>query len=357
MRSTETSARQNPVRVSRKRAITEEQTLGNFPGCGGGHKYVSHVDDSRGKVLRCGPHGNAFLVYVGTTLMIEDYGNLPGQMWLDGELMPWSEARLHVLSHALHYASSVFEGERAYGGTVFKEEEHTDRLIHSANTLGMEVPCSREDLFQARRAVLDANGITDGYIRPVVWRGSEMMGISAQRNTIHVAVAAWEWPSYFAPEARLKGIRLAVANWRRPSPETAPVNTKAAGLYMTCTLAKHAAESAGYDDALMLDHRGRVAETTGANIFFVRNGALHTPVPDCFLDGITRRTAIAIANAHGVEVIEEVIMPEDIPLADEVFVTGTAAEVTPVSVIGEHSFTPGPVCKLMIDEYTKLTCG
>jgi len=289
--------------------------------------------------------------------MIEDYGRLPGQLWLDGKLLPWGEAQLHVLSHALHYASSVFEGERAYGGKIFKEQEHTDRLIHSATTLGMEFPCSGEELSQARHAVLEANGIVDGYVRPVVWRGSEMMGISAQRNTIHIAVAAWEWPSYFSPEARLKGIRLALADWRRPSPETAPVNTKAAGLYMTCTLAKHAAERDGYDDALMLDHRGRVAETTGANIFFVRDGVIHTPVPDCFLDGITRRTAIGIAKAKGIEVIEEVIMPEEISQAEEVFVTGTAAEVTPVSVIGQHTYKPGKVCRLMIEEYAKLTCG
>ncbi len=289
--------------------------------------------------------------------MIEDYGQLPGQLWFDGELLPWQSARLHVLSHALHYASSVFEGERAYGGKVFKEQEHTERLIHSATTLGMKFPCSGEELGRARRAVLEANDIEDGYLRPVVWRGSEMMGISAQRNTIHVAVAAWEWPSYFSPEARLKGIRLALADWRRPSPKTAPVNTKAAGLYMTCTLAKHAAERDGYDDALMLDHRGRVAETTGANIFFVRDGALHTPVPDCFLDGITRRTVIDIAKTKGIEVIEEVILPEDIGLADEVFVTGTAAEVTPVSVIGPHTFRPGDMCRLMIDEYAQLTSG
>lgn len=289
--------------------------------------------------------------------MIEDYGNLPGRLWYDGELLPWREARLHVLSHALHYASSVFEGERVYGGKIFKEKEHTDRLIHSAKTLGMEFPCSAEELGQARRAVLDANEIADGYLRPVVWRGSEMMGISAQRNTIHIAVAAWEWPSYFSPEARLKGIRLQLAKWKRPSPETAPVNTKAAGLYMTCTLSKHEAERNGFDDALMLDHRGRVAETTGANIFFVRDGVIHTPVPDCFLDGITRRTAIGIAKAEGIEVVEEIIMPEQMGQAEEVFVTGTAAEITPVSVIGEHRFTPGPVCRLMIEEYAKLTAG
>lgn len=289
--------------------------------------------------------------------MIQDFGDLKGSIWLDGGLVPWTEARLHVLSHGLHYASAVFEGERAYGGRIFEEGQHTDRLFHSAGVLGMEIPFSPDDIRAARRKVLEVNGLEDAYVRPVVWRGSEMMGISAQRNTIHVAVAAWQWPSYFSPEARLKGIRLAHAKWRRPSPETAPVNTKAAGLYMTCTLSKHAAEAEGFDDALMLDHRGRVAETTGANVFFVKDGVIHTPVPDCFLDGITRRTAIAIAKAQGVRVVEEVVMPEDLAAAEEVFVTGTAAEITPVGQIGDVHYQPGPVCRMMIEEYGKLTGG
>lgn len=289
--------------------------------------------------------------------MIQDYGDLEGSIWFDGDLVPWTEARLHVLSHGLHYASAVFEGERAYGGRIFEEGQHTDRLFHSARTLGMEIPCSPDDIREARRRVLEVNGLEDAYVRPVVWRGSEMMGISAQKNTIHVAIAAWQWPSYFSPEARLKGIRLAHAKWRRPSPETAPVNTKAAGLYMTCTLSKHAAEAEGFDDALMLDHRGRVAETTGANVFFVREGVIHTPVPDCFLDGITRRTAIAIAREQGIEVVEEVVMPEDLARAEEVFVTGTAAEITPVGQIGDVHYQPGPVCRMMIEEYGKRTGG
>lgn len=289
--------------------------------------------------------------------MIQDFGDLKGSIWLDGGLVPWTEARLHVLSHGLHYASAVFEGERAYGGRIFEEGQHTDRLFHSAGVLGMEVPFSPDDIRAARRKVLEVNGLEDAYVRPVVWRGSEMMGISAQRNTIHVAVAAWRWPSYFSPEARLKGIRLAHAKWRRPSPETAPVNTKAAGLYMTCTLSKHAAEAEGFDDALMLDHRGRVAETTGANVFYVKDGVIHTPVPDCFLDGITRRTAIAIAKAQGVKVVEEVVMPEELAAAEEVFVTGTAAEITPVGQIGDVHYQPGPVCRMMIEEYGKLTGG
>lgn len=289
--------------------------------------------------------------------MIQDFGDLEGSIWLDGDLVPWTEARLHVLSHGIHYASAVFEGERAYGGRVFEEDQHTDRLFHSASVLGMDIPYAPGDIRAARRRVLEVNGLRDAYVRPVVWRGSEMMGISAQRNTIHVAVAAWQWPSYFSPEARLKGIRLAHARWRRPSPETAPVNTKAAGLYMTCTLSKHAAEAEGFDDALMLDHRGRVAETTGANVFFVRDGVIRTPVPDCFLDGITRRTAIAIAKAQGVSVVEEVVMPEDLETAEEVFVTGTAAEITPVGQIGDVHYQPGPICRMMIEEYGKLTGG
>ncbi len=289
--------------------------------------------------------------------MIEDFGALEGVIWLDGDLVPWPDAKLHVLSHGLHYASAVFEGERVYGGRIFEEKQHTDRLFHSASVLGMKIPYTPEDISEGRRKVLEANGLENAYLRPVAWRGSQMMGISAQKNTIHVSIAAWDWGSYFPMEERLKGIRLAHAKWRRPSPETAPVNTKAAGLYMTCTLSKHAAEKNGFHDALMLDHRGRVAETTGANIFFIQDGAIYTPTPECFLDGITRRTAIAIAKAQGIEVIERVVMPDDLEGADEVFVTGTAAEVTPVSKIGETSYRPGEICRMMIEEYGKLTNG
>ena len=217
-----------------------------------------------------------------------------GLIWYNGEMVPWRECKVHFLSHGLHYASCVFEGERAYDGVVFKLDEHTDRLLGSARTLGFEIPFSAEEINEATRQVLGANEILDGYIRPAAWRGSEMMGVSAQETAIHIAIAAWPWPAYFSPEARLKGIRLKTVDWRRPPPEMGPVKAKAAGLYMICTLSKHQVEAEGYDDALMLDYRGRVAESTGANIFLVVDGALHTPTPDCFLDGITRRTVIGL---------------------------------------------------------------
>jgi branched-chain amino acid aminotransferase len=285
------------------------------------------------------------------------YDDHDGFIWYDGQMVPWRDANLHVLSHGLHYASAVFEGERSYGGTVFKLAEHTERLFASAHTMGFEIPYTMDQVNEAHGQLLKANGITDGYVRPVAWRGSEMMGVSAQSNTIHLVIAAWEWPSYFTPEARLKGIRLQWSKWRRPSPETIPCHTKAAGLYMICTLSKHAAEADGFDDALMLDWRGRLAEATGANVFLGMNGALHTPTPDCFLDGITRRTVIDLARARGIEVIERVIMPEELEKADEVFVTGTAAEVTPVGQIGDLHFQVGPLARQMIEDYTALTTG
>ncbi len=234
-----------------------------------------------------------------------NYADLKGFIFYDGNIVEWSEAKLHVLSHGLHYASSVFEGERSYNKKVFKEEEHTNRLIHSAKSLGFDLPYNSDEIMNIRKMVIDANNISDGYIRPVAWRGSEMMGISAQSNTIHFALAAWEWPSYFSPEAKLKGIKLNISKWKRPDPSTAPVNTKAAGLYMICTLSKHEAESQGYDDSLMLDYRGYVAEATGANIFFVKDEELHTPIADCFLDGITRQTIITIARENGIRVHEK----------------------------------------------------
>ena len=277
-----------------------------------------------------------------------------GVIWLDGTLVPWREAKVHVLTHALHYGSSVFEGERSYNGAIFRMQEHHERLHTSAEILGFELPYSVEEINAASMEVLKANGIVDGYVRPVAWRGSEMMGVSAQQNTIHVAIAAWEWPSYFSPEARLKGIRLKTAPWRRPAPECAPVHAKAAGLYMICTLSKHAAEAEGYHDCLMLDYRGRVAEATGANIFLLQDGKLHTPVPDCFLDGITRRVVIDLARARGIEVVERVIMPEELANTSEVFLTGTAAEVTPVGEIDGHTFTVGEVTRELMDAYTTL---
>ncbi len=286
---------------------------------------------------------------------MEDFSQNEGYIWYDGELVSWKDTKIHVLTHGLHYASSVFEGERCYDGKIFREIEHTKRLHHSANTLGFEIPYSIEEICEIRKIVLKANNISNGYIRPVAWRGSEMMGISAQKNTIHLAVAAWEWPSYYSPEARLKGIKLQLAKWRRPSPETAPISTKAAGLYMICTLAKHEAEKNGCEDALMLDYRGYIAETTSANIFLVINNEIHTPKPDCFLNGITRQEVIKIANEKGIKLVERHIELEELSSADEVFVTGTAAEITPVSEIGEYKFKPDTICKLMIEEYNKAT--
>ncbi len=281
-----------------------------------------------------------------------------GSIWHDGEMIPWRESKVHVLSHALHYGSSVFEGIRVYGGHIFKLSEHSQRLIDSAKLLGFEIPYSLEEIDAATKAVVEANNIVDGYIRPVAWRGSEMMGVSAQNNTIHLAIAAWEWPSYFDPEARMKGIRLDNAIYQRPDPRTAPCKSKAAGLYMICTLSKHAAESKGYHDAMMLDWRGQVAEATGANIFFVNKaGEIHTPTPDCFLDGITRRTVIDLAKQRGYKIIERVIMPEELNDFEECFLTGTAAEVTPVAEIGDCRFTPGAISKQLVEDYDRTVRG
>ena len=261
---------------------------------------------------------------------------------------------MHVLTHGLHYASCVFEGERSYNGKIFKLTEHTERLVKSAEILGFEIPFSVAEIDAACNEVCRVNNIVDGYVRPVAWRGSEMMGVSAQQNTIHLAIAAWPWPSYFSPEARMKGIRLKIADWRRPAPETAPVSSKAAGLYMICTMSKHKAEAEGYDDALMLDWRGQIAEATGANIFLIfGDGKLHTPTPDCFLDGITRRTVIDLAKARGLEVIERAIMPEELKDATEVFLTGTAAEVTPVGEIDGNKFKVGEISQWMMEDYDK----
>ncbi|MEO5374818.1 MAG: branched-chain amino acid aminotransferase [Alphaproteobacteria bacterium] len=274
-----------------------------------------------------------------------------GFIWYDGQLVPWRGATVHVLTHGLHYGSCVFEGERVYGGKVFKLAEHTARLHASAKVLGFTIPFSAEVIDAATDAVLEANGIADGYVRPVAWRGSEMMGVAAQKNVIHLAIACWAWPSYFSPEARMAGIRLKISPWRRPHPQTAPTNAKAAGLYMICTLSKHEAENEGFEDALMLDWRGQIAEATGANVFLVMNGEVHTPTPDCFLDGITRRTVIDLARRRGLTVIERAIMPEEMAKAEEVFLTGTAAEVTPVREIGPYRFTPGAVTQALIADY------
>ena len=277
-----------------------------------------------------------------------------GSIWYDGHLIPWRDAKLHVLSHGLHYASCVFEGERVYGGTIFKASEHSERLVTSARILDFEIPWSVVEIDKACNEVVVANNITDGYVRPLAWRGSEMMGVSAQSSKIHLAIAAWPWPSYFSPEARLKGIRMCWAKYARPSPHTAPTMSKAAGLYMICTISKHAAERQGFADAVMLDWRGQIAESTGANIFLVRNGELHTPTPDCFLNGITRRTVMALAEEHQIKVHERAIMPSELATTQEVFICGTAAEVTPVAEIGEYQFKVGPVTRVLMEAYDKL---
>lgn len=275
-----------------------------------------------------------------------------GWIWFDGELKPWRDAKIHVLTHGLHYASCVFEGQRAYGGEIFKLREHTNRLIESGKTLDFTIPYSADEIDDANRLVLSKNNLVDAYIRPVAWRGSEELSVPGRSNKVHLAIAAWVWPSYFSVEEKLKGIRLAWSKWKRPSPETIPCKAKAAGLYMICTLSKDAAMADGYSDALMLDYRGYVAEATGANVFFVKGDEIHTPTPDCFLNGITRQTVIAIAKANGFKVIERHMQPEELSNFHECFLTGTAAELTPVSEVGEYRFKPGKTCQMLIEAYS-----
>jgi branched-chain amino acid aminotransferase len=274
-----------------------------------------------------------------------------GSLWFDGKLVPWAEARIHVLTHGLHYASSVFEGERLYNGRIYKLEDHTARLFESARILGMQIPYSEEEISRATVEAARVQGFKDAYLRPVVFRGSEQMSVAAPKSRIHVAIAAWQWASYFDPTEKLKGIRLEISRWRRPSPESAPTKSKAAGLYMICTLSKHEAESRGYGDAMMLDYRGLVAEATGANIFFVKDGTLHTPIADCFLNGITRQSVMALARARQIPVVERYIEPAELPTFTECFLTGSAAEVTPVSEIAGHTFTPGPLTETLMSAY------
>lgn len=285
--------------------------------------------------------------------MSVDINQLDGFIWMNGEIVPFGAARVHILTHGLHYGSCVFEGQRAYNGNIFKLHEHTDRLIFSGKELGFNLPYTADEINRACKQVLEINNLTNAYMRPVAWRGEEM-GVSAQKTSINVAIAAWEWPSYFVPEERKKGIRLDIAKYRRPSPDTIPCHAKASGLYMICTLSKHDAEAKGYADAMMLDYRGQVAETTGANMFFIKNGEIHTPTPDCFLDGITRRTVIKLARAKGVSVTERVIMPEELTDFEECFITGTAAEVTPVSEIGPYFFTPTDISLSLMEDYDAL---
>ncbi|MBX7145866.1 MAG: branched-chain amino acid aminotransferase [Alphaproteobacteria bacterium] len=277
-----------------------------------------------------------------------------GKIWFDGNLVPWRDAKIHVLTHGLHYADAVFEGIRAYNGRIFKLTEHSQRLIKSAEILGFSIPYSLTEINEATLQVMKTQTLQDCYIRPVAWRGSEMMGVSGQANKVHVAIAVWEWKSYFSPELKAKGIRLNMAKWRRPSPETAPTQSKASGLYMIATMSKHDAEKQGYADALMLDYRGYIAESTGANIFFRFGDDLHTPIADCFLDGITRRTVIELAKKRGIKVIERYIKPEELEKAEEAFLTGTAAEVTPIGSIGSYRFTVGSLTHQLMEDYNKL---
>jgi branched-chain amino acid aminotransferase len=276
----------------------------------------------------------------------------PDVIWFDGKLVPTAECEISVLTHGLHYASCVFEGERAYGGVIFKGTQHTERLKHSAQVLDFEIPYSVAEIDAAKRLVLEKNNQKDAYVRPIAWRGSEQLGVSAQSNKIHLAIATWEWPSYFDPEQRRRGLRLDLAEYRRPDPRTAPCLAKAAGLYMICTISKHRAERRGYADAMMLDWQERVAECTGANIFFIKDGKIHTPIADCFLAGITRATAIDLARRRNIEVIERRILPAELSGFSECFITGTAAEVTPVAEIAEWKFTPGRITHQLMDDYT-----
>jgi branched-chain amino acid aminotransferase len=280
-----------------------------------------------------------------------------GWIWFDGKLVPWREANVHVLTHAMHYASSVFEGQRAYNGVIFKLRQHSERLINSARILGFDLPWSAEQIDDACNEVLKANGLTDAYVRPVAWRGSEQMGVSAQATKPHMAVAAWEWGKYFDPAIAAKGLRLDIAPWRRPAPHTAPVHSKAAGLYMIATLSKHHAEGRGYNDALMFDWRGQVAEATGANAFFLKDGVLHTPTPDCFLNGITRQTVMELARRRGVEVVERAIWPEELEGFEQMFITGSAAEVTFIQSAGPWNFEIGDLSRQLAKDYDDLVNG
>ena len=281
------------------------------------------------------------------------YHDRDGWIWFNGEFVPWRDANVHILTHALHYASAVFEGERAYDGSIFLSRLHSERLHKSARLLGFEIPYSIDELERAKQETVNRSGLGNAYVRAIAWRGSEKMGVSAQANTINVAIAAWHWGDYF-PD-KMKGIRLMMAPWTRPAPHTAPCQSKAAGLYMICTLSKHAAENCGFQDALMLDWRGQVAEATGANIFFVQDGAIHTPTPDSFLNGLTRQTVIKLARARGLEVIERAIWPNELANFSEVFLTGSAAEITPVSEIAGMKFRPGQTTEALLADFAAAT--
>lgn len=274
-----------------------------------------------------------------------------GKLWFDGKMIEWGDASVHVLTHGLHYASCVFEGERMYNGRIYKLEEHTTRLFESARILGMTIPYTEAEISAACIQACETHGFTDAYVRPVVWRGSEMMAVAAQQTKIHVAIAAWQWGSYFDPKEKMKGIRLDVSQWKRPAPDTAPTAAKASGLYMICTMSKHAAEAKGYADAMMWDYRGYVAEATGANMFFVKDDKLYTPIADCFLNGITRKSVIELAKARQIPVIEKHIEKQELDGFTECFIVGSAAEVTPVSEIGPWTFKPGKITETLMQDY------
>ncbi|WP_373355564.1 branched-chain amino acid aminotransferase [Pseudoroseicyclus sp. CXY001] len=286
--------------------------------------------------------------------MVGAYDDRDGKIWMDGELVDWRDAKVHLLTHALHYASSVFEGERCYNGKIFKGEAHTQRLIASAGMLDFEIPWTADEIEAAKYAMLKANGWTDAYVRAIAWRGAGPdMGVSAARNPVRLAIAGWEWGNYYG-DAKMKGAKLDISKWKRPSPETIPSHAKAAGLYMICTMSKHAAEAKGCSDAMMFDYRGYVAEATGANIFFVKNGEVHTPLPDCFLNGLTRQTVIGMLKEKGVTVHERHIMPEELEGFEQCWLTGTAAEVTPVGQIGDYSFEVGALTRDIAESYERL---
>jgi len=304
--------------------------------------------------LNATAHCSNILVFLGESILVStSMGDREGLIWFDGKFVEWKDANIHILSHGLHYASSVFEGERSYSGKIFKVREHTERLFDSAKALDLKIPFSVDEIIEASRKTLELNNLTNAYLRPIVWRGEEM-GVSAPNAKVHCAIAVWEWPTYFTPEEILKGIKVTLSEWKRPSPETIPCKAKASGLYMICSLAKQKAESKGFSDALMLDYRDQIAETTGANIFFIKGNEIHTPIPDCFLDGITRRTVIGIAKDIGMDVTERVLVLDDLKDFEQCFITGTAAEVTPVSEIDEHKFIVGDAIKRISSSYVKL---
>ena len=283
------------------------------------------------------------------------YDKRSGKIWFNGKAVNWKDAQIHVLNHGLHYASCVFEGERVYDGEIFKLEEHTERLFYSAKRMGIKVPYSQAEINEACKNIVNIQKVKNGYVRPVIWRGSEMMAISAQKNKVHVAIATWEWGSYFDPKLKIEGIKLNISKWRRPAPNTIPWDTKAAGLYMICTLSKHEAEEQGFTDSLMLDFEGNIAEATGANIFFKsKDGQLHTPIPDSFLDGITRRAVIDIAKSKNIKINERKILPDEMKNFVGCFLTGTAAEITPVSKIDKFDFKVCELIKDLSDSYQNI---